>query len=156
MKCLIRNSDNVVIYAQDDLELFDDKLKSDGWIDYNFNTSNSIILDLEIPDDLIGGAYAYVDGAFIIFNQSVIDDYKNLLTPKINSISMRQARLQLLTMDLLDTVNSAITGMSQAAQIEWEYSTEVKRDYPLVIALQTGLSMDDTTMDSFFYNASLL
>jgi hypothetical protein len=70
-----------------------------------------------------------------------------------NSISMRQARLQLLAMNLLDAVNTQISTMPTAAQIEWEYATEVKRDNPLVLALQTALSMTDSDMDLFFSDA---
>jgi hypothetical protein len=75
-------------------------------------------------------------------------------TPKI--ISMRQARLQLLNLGLLDSVNVQINSLSQAAQIEWEYATEVNRNNPLVSSLQVALSMTDSDMDLFFRNASEL
>jgi hypothetical protein len=68
-------------------------------------------------------------------------------------ISMRQARLQLLSMNLLDAVNSQISTMSQSAQIEWEYATEVQRSNPLVSALQVALLMTDSDMDLFFSDA---
>ena len=71
-------------------------------------------------------------------------------------ISMRQARLQLLALNLLDSVNSAISTMSQAAQIEWEYATEVRRDNPLVSALATALNMTDLEMDDFYKQAVTL
>ena len=71
-------------------------------------------------------------------------------------ISMRQARLELLNRGLLDAVDSQIASMSQAAKIEWEYATEVKRDNPLVIQLQSSLSMSDADMDLFFLSASNL
>lgn len=71
-------------------------------------------------------------------------------------MSMRQARLQLLAQNILDDVNTTISTMSQAAQIEWEYATEVRRDNQLVLALQTALSMTDSDMDLFFSDASLL
>ena len=68
---------------------------------------------------------------------------------------MRQARLQLLALNLLDAVNTVIATMPQSAQIEWEYATEVRRDNPLVLGLQASLSMTDSEMDLFFSNAIL-
>jgi formate-dependent phosphoribosylglycinamide formyltransferase (GAR transformylase) len=93
-----------------------------------------------------------------VLGDVVISDYVEppADTPEINVISMRQARLQLLAMDLLDAVNTQISTMSQAAQIEWEYATEVQRSNPLVSALQTALSMTDSDMDLFFSDASVL
>ena len=76
--------------------------------------------------------------------------------PKVEVISMRQARLQLLSMNLLEVVNSAIISMPQSAQIEWEYSTEVKRDNALVLGVQSTLGMSDSDMDLFFVNANNL
>jgi hypothetical protein len=67
---------------------------------------------------------------------------------------MRQARLQLLSMDLLDAVNAQISTMSQTAQIEWEFSSEVQRNNPLVAQLQASLSMSNSDMDLFFNEAS--
>ena len=156
MKCLIRNSDNVVIYAQDNLLISESCLSSDDWVDYNFNSLNSTLLDLETPTDLIGGAYQYVDGGFVIHNQSIIDSHLSPQVSKVYSISMRQARLQLLTLNLLDSVNAAMVTMPQSASIEWEFSTEVKRDNILVLQVQSALGMSDTDMDLFFVNANNL
>lgn len=74
--------------------------------------------------------------------------------PKV--ISMRQARLQLLNLGLLDAVNTQVSNLSQAAQIEWEYATEVNRNNTLVVSLQAALSMTDSDMDLFFLNACKL
>ena len=92
----------------------------------------------------------------VALTQAEIDENYRLAHPVPNSISMRKARLQLLSMNLLDAVNSQISTMSQAAQIEWEYATEVERDNPLVLALQTSLSMSDSDMDLFFIQAGEL
>ena len=73
-----------------------------------------------------------------------------------NSISMRQARLKLLELGLLDSVNSAITSMPQAAAIEWEYATVIQRNNPLVVQLQISLAMTDSDMDNFFRQAVTL
>lgn len=77
------------------------------------------------------------------------------LTPA--TVSMRQARLALLAADLLDTVETAIAAMDgaagKAAQIEWEYATEVKRDSPLVAGLAQALQLDEETLDHLFLEA---
>jgi hypothetical protein len=101
-----------------------------------------------IPDDFgIGDDF---DGTDFIKQPQII------IKPEITHISMRQARLRLLSMNLLDVVNAQISTMSQTAQIEWEYATEVQRSNPLVSALQSALSMTDSDMDLFFSDASVL
>ncbi|MGB4498879.1 MAG: hypothetical protein WBI40_09275 [Methylococcaceae bacterium] len=152
MKCLVSN--NIIYYAQDDLVLDAEKLSGDRWMDFNFNASNSEIVDIaDLPNRCIGGAYQYADGVVSVHNQTIIDNYLASQIQKVDSISMRQARLQLLTMNLLDDVNAQISTLSQSAQVEWEYATEVQRDNPLVAQLQSSLAMTDNDMNQFFYEA---
>ena len=65
-------------------------------------------------------------------------------------ITMRQARLALLQAGLLNSVNTAMEHADQAAQIEWEYATQVVRTDPLVMAMQSGLGMTDADTDALF------
>jgi hypothetical protein len=104
-----------------------------------------IVADADLTGGVIGDYY-----------ENGVVTKKIIESPVITVISMRQARLQLLAMDLLDAVNTQISTMSQAAQIEWEYATEVQRSNPLVSALQTALSMTDSDMDLFFSDALVL
>ena len=60
----------------------------------------------------------------------------------IRSIDARRLRLALLQLDLLDTVEAAISTLGRAAQIEWEFATDIKENYPLVEALTTNLGID--------------
>lgn len=60
----------------------------------------------------------------------------------IRSIDARRLRLALLQLDLLDTVEAAISTLGRAAQIEWEFATDIKESYPLVDALDTELNLD--------------
>jgi len=92
----------------------------------------------------------------VALTQAEIAANYKLAHPTPHSISMRQARLQLLAMNLLDTVNSSIMAMSQSAQIEWEFAADVRRDNPLVLHLQSALSMTDSEMDLFFIEAAKL
>jgi hypothetical protein len=79
-------------------------------------------------------------------------------TPK--TVTMRQARLQLLAGGYLATVTEAIAGMTgeagDAARIEWEYATEVKREQPLTQALMAVLGLTDAQMDELFVAAAAL
>lgn len=65
-------------------------------------------------------------------------------------ITMRQARLALLQAGLLNSVNTAMEQADQAAQIEWEYATQVIRTDPLVVAMQAGLGLTDDDLDALF------
>ena len=66
-------------------------------------------------------------------------------------ISMRQARLALLGSNLLAAVTTAITsGTDEALKIEWEYSTECKRDWQSLITMATALGMTDLQLDELF------
>ena len=60
----------------------------------------------------------------------------------IRSIDARRLRLALLQLDLLDTVEAAIATLDKAAQIDWEYATDIKENYPLVEALAANLGFD--------------
>jgi hypothetical protein len=75
--------------------------------------------------------------------------------PKV--VTMRQARLALLQSGLLAIVESAITdGTDEAMKIEWEYATEVKRDWSSLIALTETLGMTSQELDDLFQLASTL
>ena len=71
------------------------------------------------------------------------------------SITMRQARLQLLEDELLDEVE-AFVSQDRKWQIEWEYSNEVYRDNPLINTLKSLLSLTDEQIDTMFIEASKL
>ena len=60
----------------------------------------------------------------------------------IRSIDARRLRLALLQLNLLDTVEAAIATLGRAAQIEWEFATDIKENYPLVLALANNLGLD--------------
>ncbi|MDR2450438.1 MAG: hypothetical protein LBE85_01390 [Candidatus Accumulibacter sp.] len=73
-------------------------------------------------------------------------------------VSMRQARLALLEAGLYEGVNTAVAAMEgatgEAARIEWEFATEVRRDSPLVQALIPMLSLDEAAVDALFVRAA--
>ena len=74
-------------------------------------------------------------------------------------VSMRQARLALLQFGMLNTVNTIIANMppgiqGDAARIEWEYATGVKRNSQLVTVLAPMLGLTDDQMDQLFFLAA--
>ncbi len=73
------------------------------------------------------------------------------------SVTMRQARLALHQSNLLVQVNTAITsGTDEELKIEWEYATELKRDFPSLVILATSLSLTETQLDDLFILAGTL
>jgi hypothetical protein len=60
----------------------------------------------------------------------------------IREIDARRLRLALHQLNLLDTVETAIDTLGRTAQIEWEYATIIKENYPLVISLSTDLGLN--------------
>ena len=76
------------------------------------------------------------------------------------AVTMRQARLALLGAGLLSQVNSAIAAMTgmqgDAARIEWEFSSDVRRQQPLVMALGPALGLSAAQLDALFVAAGAL
>lgn len=74
-----------------------------------------------------------------------------------HTVTMRQARLALLSAGLLDDVSTAIATLpspqKEAAIIEWEYSQEVQRHNGFVSTLAPILGLDDTALDNLFITA---
>lgn len=71
------------------------------------------------------------------------------------SISPRQARLALLSLGLLDRVNEMVEQGPAELRIAWEFSIEVRRDDPGVIALATQLGIADQLPELFAMGATL-
>ena len=72
-----------------------------------------------------------------------------------DSITMRQARLYLLSKGLLGMVDS-IVSQNEAWKIEWEYASEVQRTNQLIPVLQESLALTDEQVDTMFIEASKL
>ena len=69
-------------------------------------------------------------------------------------VTMRQARLELLSRDLLDDVDAVIAVAGRVAQIEWEYASTVDRDNPVIAAVQQQQGMTDEQIDDLFREAA--
>lgn len=80
---------------------------------------------------------------------------------KVTRVTMRQARLALLGAGLLDDIEAALAAIPdaaqrRAAQIEWEYSSEVQRDRAWVQQVAAGLGLSDEQLDALFEQAAAL
>lgn len=82
------------------------------------------------------------------------------LPPVPQSVTMRQARLALLQTGLLEQVNTAVASLpgatGEAARIEWEFSSTVERNRPLVQSLSVALNLTPAQLDDLFMLAATL
>lgn len=81
--------------------------------------------------------------------------------PVPQQITMRQCRLQLLAIGLLDSVDAAIAAIPDAAQrhasqIEWEYAATVERSSAWVQTLAGALGLTAAQIDDLFREAAKL
>ena len=80
--------------------------------------------------------------------------------PVPESVTMSKARRALLAFNKLQMVNDTIATMpgeqGDEARIEWEYSSEVFRDRPLVIALASQFGWTENDLDGLFIYADSL
>ena len=76
-----------------------------------------------------------------------------IIIPQV--ITMRQARLRLLEVGLLDDVEALVT-LDRKSQIEWEYASEVYKQSPLIETIKGALNLTDTQIDAMFVEASKL
>lgn len=71
-------------------------------------------------------------------------------------ITIRQAKLALHAAGMLDDIDAVIASADRAVQLEWEYATEIKRDWPTLVAMQGALGLTDLQVDGLFTSASTL
>lgn len=78
-----------------------------------------------------------------IQSQSIVDPVPQVVT-------MRQARLALLSAGLLDQVQTAIAQAPRAFQIAWEFASDVERNSPVIAALSSTLGLTEEQIDNLF------
>lgn len=82
--------------------------------------------------------------------------YRKSLVPEV--VFMRQARLALLEAGLLNNVNQVIASllepMKTEVSIEWEYATEVRRDWPTLLQIVQYMGLTEESVDNLFISAS--
>lgn len=103
------------------------------------------------------------EGSFLKFNGSQwLEVSKKVLFEAVpQSITVRQAREQLIRIGLLSKVQSEIDKITDISQREivqnyWEYSMDFKRDNDVLISLAYSLGLSDADIDNLFIEASKL
>ena len=108
------------------------------------------------PDD----ADPQVDGVLGVYSQAdwetMREDEMRARNPVPQQVTMRQARLALLSAGLLDDVEAVISAAGRAAQLEWEYAAVVDRSNPAVAAVQQQQALTDVQIDDLFREAAKL
>lgn len=121
-----------------------------GWIPFTASQNDVEKTSVDIYNKAINGDFG------------PIADYVPEVQPVVipNIVTMRQARLALLQSGLLSQVQTAIDSLpspqKEAAQIEWDYSSEVHRDKPFVQLLGAALGLSEQQLDDLFLLASTL
>lgn len=115
--------------------------------------------DGPLPEITLGGMVR--EGGALAFDQARMDAHVAASAPVVpQSVTMRQARVALNRAGMLATVNAAIAAMAgpagDEARIEWEFSSEVLRDKPLVAAMGTILGLSGAQLDALFVTAATL
>ncbi len=72
------------------------------------------------------------------------------------SCTPRQARLALAGAGLLTAVEAFVAASDAATQIEWQYASEIKRDWPPVLAFAAANKISDEQLDALFALAATL
>ena len=88
--------------------------------------------------------------------ETMREDEMQARNPVPQQVTMRQARLALLSAGLLDDVEMVIAAAGRAAQLEWEYAAVVDRSNPAVAAVQQQEALTDAQIDDLFREAAKL
>jgi hypothetical protein len=160
MQIVKRISDNVVQYMFSDgsnIEITESGLVGDCIALDILPETHELLTDVTAPDVFIGNALTY-EGAWTIVDQAAIDAEIARLAwqPIPASVTQRQARLQLLTLNVLDAIEGAIATMDKAAQITWEFASYVSRTDPLVAQMAGMLGWTEAQTDTYFVDAAKL
>ena len=101
-----------------------------------------------------------VDGVLGVYLQAdweqMREDEFRARNPVPQQVTMRQARLALLSAGLLDDVEMVIAAAGRAAQLEWEYAAVVERSNPAVAIVQQQQALTDAQIDDLFREAAKL
>ncbi len=106
--------------------------------------------DADTQVDGVLGVYLQVDW------ETMREDEMRARNPVPQQVTMRQARLALLSAGLLDDVEIVIAAAGREAQLEWEYAAVVDRSGPIVAIVQQQKALTDAQIDDLFREAAKL
>lgn len=108
------------------------------------------------PDD----SNVQIDGVLGVYVQADWEalwaDEMRARNPVPQQVTMRQARLALLSAGLLDDVEMVIAAAGRAAQLEWEYAAVVERSNPAIAIVQQQQGLTNAQIDDLFREAAKL
>jgi len=151
MKIIKRTDNNLVLFAGDDLALQAGMCSGKGWL---FRNPEGIALMLEevesLPDGFVPNGWTHDAGTWTsnAIAEAHMSEEEKAEVPIL--ITMRQARLALLAAGLLVTVNDFIATQPDEIKIYWEYSQELYRYHPVLIALGAALGLSVEQIDDLF------
>ena len=106
--------------------------------------------DSNVQIDGVLGVYLQADW------ETMRKDEMRARNPVPQQVTMRQARLALLSAGLLDDVEMVIATAGREAQLEWEYAAVVDRSGPAVAIVQQQKALTDAQIDGLFREAAKL
>lgn len=91
---------------------------------------------------------------------SIIEPAIPNVVVEVVSVTMRQARLALLSIGKLEAVSAAINALPEpkrtAANIEWDYAASVEKSSPLIQSLAPQIGITESDLTDLFNAAALL
>jgi hypothetical protein len=72
------------------------------------------------------------------------------------TITARQARLVLNRHNLRQTVETAIANADQDTKDEWEFATEIRRDWASLVQIATAIGLTNEQLDDMFIEGATL
>jgi len=133
------------------------RVENDNKIITYLNNNIHEIKDIDIPISFEDYDYALsINANFLDANNKPIRiDNAEIVKPYVAPITMRQCRLKLFKMGLLEVVEAEMA-KNKTLLIEWEYATEINIDNPLVLMLSEKLELNEEERIKMFEEARLL
>lgn len=110
-----------------------------------------------------GSQDSAIEADWVAITNAEADAWRERLKPPpadVTVVTMRQARLALLAVDKLSLVNATINSLPspqrEAAQIEWEFASEIRKDSPLITTLAPLVGLSPANVTTLFNTAATL
>lgn len=139
---------------------------SDRVLEYD---ENDELIDDFTDDEVNAGTQEIINYLHEVKEYDLLDRYNSFVSelgyeakePKIKQITLRQAKLVLNELGLLDSVTNYIDNLNdeklkKSIEIEFEYANEIIKDNPLITTLAKALNLSDNQIDELFVKGSRL
>lgn len=136
MKILVRDSDNAVIYAQDDL-ILDVEAHGDGWRDPNFDITNATIVEATLPDAWTGAVWSYVEGVWTVRDQAGYDMVLQKHVTKTAAQVRQERGVKLATSDWTQVADTPVDKAAWATYRQALRDIATQVGFPLTIVWPT-------------------